>query len=375
MITKQNILLIIISLCALSCMNDDAYRNKEKLNITVDDLQNQDYVLISNEGNFMYGNASISYYNKSTGELINDVFFKQNKIPLGDVAQSICIRDGLAYIVMNNSGKIFIINMGKYHHLPAFSYVGKITGLASPRYIHFINDEKAYVTDLYAKAITIINPKELKKTGYISVDNKSTKFYQHPTEQMVQYGKYVFTNCWSYDNQILVIDTETDRLVDSIKVGLQPTSLVLDKNNKIWTITDGGYEGSPYGNEPSSLWKIDAKTRKVEHKFSFKKGAWASEVKLNGTKDTLYFINKGIWQMPVTDNKLPDKEFISGEGKLFYGLNIDPLNSEIYAIDAIDYVQAGLVYRMTSKGEPIDTLRVGIIPGEAVFINRNSEKK
>ncbi len=364
----KNIILVCIAfISVVSCMDDDAYMNRTKLNKSVSDLIDEDYVLISNEGNFMYGNASVSYYNKTTHELINDVFSKQNIMPIGDVVQSMVLKDGLAYIVVNNSGKIFVVNMGKFPNLPAFAYVGKVTGLVSPRYVHFINKTKAYVTDLYAKTITIFNPETLKKTGQISVDNHSQKFSQHPTEQMVQYGKYVFTNCWSYDNKLLVIDSETDKVVDSITVGLQPTSLVLDKNNKLWTITDGGYKGSPYGYEAASLWKIDAETRKVEQTFHFEKGDRGSEVKLNGAKDSLYFINKGIWRMSVTDKQLPEKVFLSGEDKLFYGLNIDPVNSDIYAIDAIDYVQPGLVYRISSEGIPIDTMRVGIIPGEAAF--------
>lgn len=360
-------LLLVLSLLLGSCMDDDLWTERNKLNLSFDNFNSEDVVLISNEGNFMYGNASLSFYNKRTHELINDVFYKQNGVPLGDVAQSMQIRDGLLYVVVNNSGKIYVLNMGKYPHLPAFEYVGKITGLRSPRYIHFVNKNKAYVTDLYAKSIAIFNPETLKKTGQISVDNKSTKFYQHPTEQMVQHGKYIFTNCWSYDNKILVIDSEKDLVVDSITVGLQPTSLVLDKYNKLWTITDGGYKGSPYGYEAPSLWKIDAATRKIEKTYQFKSGGRGSDIKLNGTKDSLYYINKGIWRMSVFDEHLPDKVFISGEDKLFYGLNIDPVNSDVYAIDAIDYVQPGVVYRYSAQGISLDTMRVGIIPGEAIF--------
>ena len=29
-----------------------------------------------------------------------------------------------------------------------------------------------------------------------------------------------------------------------LTVGIQPASLAMDRNNKLWTVTDGGYEGT-----------------------------------------------------------------------------------------------------------------------------------
>lgn len=86
-------------------------------------------------------------------------------------------------------------------------------------------------------------------------------------------------------------------------------------------------------------------------------------MQLNGTRDTLYFINKAVWQLPVTSERFPVKPFLKYNRTLYYGLTVNPVNSDVYIADAIDYVQPGIVYRYSAKGELLDSFRVGIIPG------------
>ena len=258
-------------------------------------------LFITNEGNFQYGNATLSFYDTQTRKIDNEVFFRANDQKLGDVAQSMTMYGGLGWIVVNNSHVIFAIDP------VTFKEVGRITNLTSPRYIHFLSDEKAYVTQIW--------------------------------------------------------DTETDKVVDELVVGIQPTSLVMDKYDKMWTITDGGYEGSPYGHEAPSLYRIDAATFRIEKQFKFKFGDWPSEVQLNGGRDTLYFINNDIWRMPVVADHVPVRPFLKYKQTKFYGLSIDPNTSEVYVADAIDYQQKGIVYRYSPEGELLDEFRVGIIPG------------
>ena len=189
-----------------SCMKWD-YGDIEDFNSTGAGL------FICNEGNFQYGNASLSYYDPATNRVQNEVFFRANGMKLGDVAQSMCIYDNKGWIVVNNSHVIFAIDLN------TFKEVGRIEDLTSPRYIHFLNDEKAYVTQLWDNRIFIVNPKTYQITGYIQVPDMTME--SGSTEQMVQYGKYVYCNCWSYQNRIIKIDTETDQVVDELTIGIR----------------------------------------------------------------------------------------------------------------------------------------------------------
>lgn len=322
-------------------------------------------VFIVNEGNFMYGNASLSFYDPETGEVHNNVFYSASGLPLGDVAQSMAVRDSLGYVVVNNSGKVQVISI---HH---FGSKGKITGLTSPRYLHFISDTKAYVTDLYAGSVAVVNPEAFTVTGSVDLTGAGAGRGVRSTEQMVQSGPFVFISCWSFDDRLLVIDTRSDRVVDSIRVLKQPNSMAVDRFGKIWVLTDGGVEGSPFGHERAGLIRIDASTRAIEEILRFAPGDSPSELQINGSADTLYFINRDVFRMAARPGKVPElfiESPYSGDYPGgFYGLGIDPHSSEIYVADAVDFVQPGWVYRFRPDGEPSDTFRVGIAPGSFCF--------
>ena len=312
-------------------------------------------LFVINEGNFNYGNATLSYYNPTTEEVENEIFYRANAMRLGDVAQSMTIYGNKGWIVVNNSHVIFAINPD------TFQEVGRIEGFTSPRYIHFISDEKAYVTQIWDNRIAIVNPKRYEITGYIECPEMTME--SGSTEQMVQYGEYLFVNCWSYQNRILKIDTRTDKVVAELQVGIQPTSIVLDRNGKLWTITDGGYEGSPYGYEAPALYRIDAETFLIEKEFRFSRGDAPSEVQLNGSRDRLYWINDDIWAMDCNAERLPVKPFLASAGTIYYGLTICPMSGDVYIADAIDYQQPGKIYRYAQSGEKIDEFYAGVIPG------------
>ncbi|MBC7641828.1 MAG: hypothetical protein H7174_05740, partial [Flavobacterium sp.] len=91
-------------------------------------------VLVLNEGAFMSSNSSVSFISFDLNTVQNNIFSLANpSLVLGDVAQSIGFNGDLAYIVVNNSNKIRIVN--RY----TMANVAVITaGLNNPRYISFV---------------------------------------------------------------------------------------------------------------------------------------------------------------------------------------------------------------------------------------------
>ena len=158
---NKNIAYIIFAVAFLvSC--DDPFPDKI-------DYDEGSGVFICNEGNMTFGNASLSFYDPGIETVKNQVFYNTNEFPVGDVLQSMTIIDSLGFLIINNSGKIFVMNTSSMLH------EATISGLTSPRYMLPINEHTAYVSDLYSPYMTIIDPLTFEKTGSIFIGNSSEK--------------------------------------------------------------------------------------------------------------------------------------------------------------------------------------------------------
>lgn len=340
---------MIFMVATISCMKWDYSDELEDFEVTSSGL------FILSEGNFQYSNATLSFYNPLEKTVQNEVFFKANGMKLGDVAQSMTIYGNRAWIVVNNSHVIFAIDPD------TFKEVGRIENLTSPRYIYFLSPEKAYVTQIWDNRIFIVNPSTYSIKGYITVPEMTSS--SGSTEQMLKIGNFIYCNCWSYQNRILKIDPENDRVIDQIEVGIQPNSITKDKEGKLWVLTDGGFDGSPYGYEPPSLICIDPENLRIEKIFYFNLGDEVSELQTDAKGENLFWINGDIWEMNISSQSLPEAPLISSRDTRYYGLTISPENGDIYVADAIDYSQLGMIYRYDRNGDLMDSFYVGISPG------------
>lgn len=344
---------ILAILILVSCDKEESLKN----------FYEEEGVFILNEGNFTFGNASLSFYNPSTQQISNHIYSKTNGFPIGDVLQSMVLKDSLAFMVVNNSGKILVMNAN------TFKYKTSISGFVSPRQLLIVNSEKAYVSDLYSNNLSVVNLKSFTITGTIPLKKSS--------ESMVKTGNYVFVSNWSKQNTIQRIDATTDALIDSLIITKQPNSMVLDKNNKLWVLSDGGLTSLPGGKVKACLTRIDPISFKIEKEYFFSDlNSAPTRLSISTSGDTLFFLNGawgssisngGVYRMTIEDETLPSNPFIPENGKLFYALGVDPQKHEIYVSDAIDYQQPGWVYRYNAHAEVRDSFKTDIIPSFFCF--------
>jgi hypothetical protein len=324
-------------------------------------------IFIVNEGNFNWGNASVSFINGKDYLVHNDIYQLANKKNLGDVAESMKIYNNMGFIVVNNSNCVEVVS------LKDFKSIKTITGFNSPRNIEIIDSNKAYVTNM-VRDIDVLDLKSLTIT--------KTIHFQDWTESMIHYNDYLFvTSIGNYNAanskrkaKIEIIRTSDDQIVDSIMTGKEPLCILIDRKQKMWVLCTGGYDNY----EAPSLLRIDPELKIVEKTFVFNKGIDSpSRLCINPSGDTLYYLNNGVYKMPVSAASLPSQPLIPSEGHLFYGLGVNPGNGNLFVSDAVDYVQNGWVYQFNQfNGNLIKAFSAGRIPGSFCFsgISRTTKK-
>ena len=300
-------------------------------------------VLIANEGNFQWGNASVSFYDAENDTILEEVFQGVNQRPLGDVLQSITLANEKAYLVLNNSGAIEVVDKN------SFELEGTISGFPSPRYIQIVSPSKAYVTDLYADKISIVDINAMSITGYIDC--------MAWTEEMVQIFDLVYVANLT-TNQISIIDTSTDEIIDVLQLDYSINSLKRDNQNRLWIC----------GNE-NGLGRInciDVLTNMELYSYSFE-GENPTNLFVTEQGHDVYFLSNGVWHINEFIDEVITSPIIPSEGRLFYGLSVN--DDKIYIADAINYVQKGTVWVYDLQTTLLDEWEVGIIPSEFDFID------
>ena len=343
-------------------------------------------VFVLNEGNYQFSNASLSFYDPEADTVCNNLFYKTNNVPLGDVAESMALVDGKLYVVVNNSNNIKKLDANTL--VCDITQPYKIEGFYSPREMHFVAPDKAYVSDLIGTNLWIINPQTMTHTGTIAMGKTTEKMVQVDNELYVSNWSMYYTlndpNSHDSYNTVQVIDLNNDVKVADIVVGKEPNTMVSDKNGHVWVLCEGrswdeefDEAGVAYGENPT-LWEIDPMLKTATCRYEFKgpidgddqiKGV-ATALKVNPAGDRFYMIyNNEVRRFDLATMSLSEGFCIQALGPLnqFYNLAVDPTTGEVYVSDVKNYMDNGTVYRYTEDGLLLSSFEAGIIPSAMLF--------
>ncbi len=345
--------LIVVALSAClfltSCGNDD-----DPFIPTAEPGKYENGTFILNEGPFSDGSGSITFYDEEKGETSQNIFQTENNdTPLGSIVQSMYIHNDRAYIVVNNSNKIEVVNAN------TFESIGTIAGLEQPRYFLPINNDKAAVSqwgaDKATGAVVIVdlNTFEIGETIFTGVG----------TEEMIIRDNHLYAANAGFltpDSTVAVINLDNYTLTETIEVGYDPAAFEIDNNNNLWVLCKGHWDPEIVYN--GSLMKIDNNNVATEA-LSLLSGV--DNLTIDKDKNTLFYTD--FAQIFAFDIQATTSTAIYDQ--YFYGLDVDPVSGNLYAADAKDFTSNGEVLIINTSGVLQETISAGVIPGAFWFAN------
>ena len=306
-------------------------------------------VFIVNEGGFNASNSSITHFATNGGAVTQDVFALANSIPLGDVAQSMTLVGDKGYIVVNNSGKIEVVNWRD------MTTAGTIEQLSSPRVILPVDDAKAYITQLYSPQMRVLDLATNNLVGSIDLGGGQ--------EEIALRDGFAYVLIWQ-TGHVAKVNVATNTVAATANVGNEPLSMAFDANGKLWVLINDTYPAD----EAPRLVRINTANMTIEATFTFANVYdYPSDLAVSNNGQTLYFINGQVQSMSIEANALPTTNFIDLGSVYPYSLDVDPRTDNLWIGDAADYQSNGTVKVFSAQGTLIRTIAAGIIPGGYCF--------
>lgn len=271
------------------------------------------------------------------------------------LAQSFYIANDKAYIVVNNSNKVEVVNANTFES-------NFMIDAALPRYFTIFNG-KGYLTEWVSYT----------ESGRVSVINLSNGLSETTittgfgAENIIEInGKLYVSN--NFRTNVSVLDPNSNEVVQNITVGNAPGEFVLDKNEFLWVICGGGFDAnfSPLNN--GVFCKINTADNTVSAIIELGINV-PVKIAMNSTKGVIYYFkgNK-VYKLGINDTSKPSSAFITENAAIgFYGIGVNPTTGNIYMGNAKGFQGNGVVFRYSSDGVPIDNFNVGIGPNGFAF--------
>ena len=312
-------------------------------------------VFILNEGLIGTNTATVSFLDDETGVIENDIFGTNNNgAGLGDTGQSMGFHGDNAYVVLNYSEEVKVVNRASFVLEATISDQIKM-----PRHIAFYED-KAYVTnwgdptDATDDYLAVIDLATNTVSEKIALAEGVERILEHNGKLYVAHeGGY------SYGNTISVIDL-ADNSVEIITVSDVPSALHI-QGDTLYVLCSG--KAAWTGDETiAKMFRVALNNYQDVEEFVFAEGDHPTHMVADDNA-IYYILETDIFKMLHSDTTLPTAAFIdtaANEVEIPYALN--KFDDLIYLGDAVDYVSAGKVFVYDQLGVFVEVFETGYLP-------------
>lgn len=362
-------MLAIISVCLFLLASCDDMQDKERKQSFVSETSVTGIYVLS-EGLFNLNNSTLAYYDFDSVKLSSDLFVAVNKRGLGDTANDMAAYGSKLYIVVNVSSQIEVVDLTTGRSIKRIPMFNDSEVARQPRYIAF-DKGNAYICS-FDGTLARIDTASLQLTGIVQCG-------RNPDGLCIASNKIYVTNSGgldypNYDNTVSVIDAATFTEVKKITVGINPSHICADSEGDVYLVSRGNYGDIPY-----KFQKINSKTDELEQTFDDIQA-------LNFTihNDTAYIYNfdfntQSSW-VKVFDCKresIISNSFITDQTTLTtpYGIDVNPINGDVYITDAKNFTVWGDVVCFDNKGKfKFKIEELGLNPNKTVFVTKTIPK-
>ncbi len=200
-------------------------------------------VYILNQGTNAQNNSGIEFYAPDNdGEIIDDIYFKQNGARLGDTGQTMIEYNGKVFIAVHGSNYLSRVNAACVED-------GRTMFSADPELkggVRFIAAEDGYIyASFYGGIIAKINASTMKIEEKLTGIGKNLENVTVCDDMLYVSNSYdVVDGNWVYMKDVFVIDLNTFKLKESIEVAQNPNQLI-EEDDKVflisWDYSDESY--------------------------------------------------------------------------------------------------------------------------------------
>lgn len=344
---------LFIALLTASTLGLTACTNSDDSDKTTFNNEYRNGILVLNEGAYGRSNASITFYKE--GVASQNIFKTVNPTKtVGNVAQDILVKEGKAYIVVNGSNKIEIVD--------ASTFVSEATitsELSNPRYIA-IDEQNIYVSNWGDPSVSTDDYIAVFRRADNALVNK-IDVKEGPDRLILKNNKLVITHSggWSNGNSVSILNTRNNKL-ENFFVGDIPNDLAVN-NNDVYVLCSGiTYDGETGG----KLVQINLNTNEITQTLDFNSNQHPGYITIYNN-EIYYNLGNTIYKAPTNPTSLPENALFTANATYLYGFTIT--NNAIYIADAKDFTSNGEVKYYSLTGSLLGSFATGIGPNTIIY--------